>query len=473
MLDFLYGHDYSIARLIIQRAMAAVYLIGFWVAIDQFPALLGENGLLPVPRLLKNLSFNQAPSIFQFYYSDKFLLVISWIGVLISFALVLGLTDKADWWVNAIAWFILWALYMSIVNIGQTFYNFGWEYLLLEIGFLMIFIGSSKTMVPIVMIFLLRWLLFRLEFGAGLIKMRGDECWRDLTCLNYHHETQPMPGPLSWYFHNMPAWFHKIEVLGNHFVQLVVPFFLFLPQPFAGIASLMIIATQSWLVISGNFAFLNWMTIILAFSGIPNSFYLKIFAFAMPVMSVSISHQYFAIALAALILFLSYWPVKNMLSSHQAMNASFSRYHFVNTYGAFGSVTKERYEIVIEGTMNEDIFVETDWKEYEFKGKPGDPTKTPAQFAPFHLRLDWLMWFAAFGKMRQQHWFIPFIEKLLLADSATLKLIKHDPFNGEKPKAIRARFYLYEFTSPEERKESSAIWKRSLKGDYLRPARLG
>jgi hypothetical protein len=148
-------------------------------------------------------------------------------------------------------WLVLWALYLSIVNVGQTFYGFGWETLLLEAGFLAVFLGPAAQAPPTLVLWLYRWLLFRVEFGAGLIKLRGDRCWRDLTCLDYHHETQPLPGPLSWFFHHLPARLHRVEVLANHATQLVVPFGLFAPQPVAGIAALAIVVTQAWLLISG------------------------------------------------------------------------------------------------------------------------------------------------------------------------------------------------------------------------------
>ena len=178
------------------------------------------------------------------------------------------MTDLVPLWAAMLMWLVLWLLYLSIVNVGQTWYGFGWESLLLEAGFLAIFLGNDETAPPLLVLLLARWLLFRVEFGAGLIKLRGDPCWRDLTCLYYHHETQPMPGPLSWFFHHLPKPLHRVEVAGNHFAQLVVPFALFAPQPVASVAAAIVIVTQLWLVLSGNFAWLNWVTIILAFSAI-------------------------------------------------------------------------------------------------------------------------------------------------------------------------------------------------------------
>jgi len=444
------------------------------VALNQFKALLGENGLLPVPRFLTYVKFSQAPSIFHFYYSDKFFMTITWLGLAVSIFLFFGFADKFSFLLNAFFWFIPWLIYLSIVNVGQTFYSFGWESLLLEIGFLSIFLGSNKSLVPIIIIFLLRLILFKLEFGAGLIKIRGDECWRNLTCLNYHHETQPMPNPLSWYFHNLPSSVHKLEVLGNHFVQLIVPWGLFLPQPFSSIAATMIIGTQFWLVLSGNFSWLNWSAIVLSFSAFSNSYLKRIFPFIEVPTSLTICswQQNISIVISILILVLSYKPILNLFSKQQKMNASFDSLHLVNTYGAFGSVTKQRYEIIIEGSIEKEINANTKWLEYEFKGKPGDLAKMPAQYAPYHLRLDWLMWFASFGFRQQQHWFMPLIEKLLQNDRETLKLLRTNPFEDQAPVYIRARGYIYEFTNYQERKSTGNYWKRKLIGEYLGPVKL-
>jgi len=203
----LFGGDYELTRIVFQRAMALTYLIAFLAAFNQFKALLGEKGLLPVPQFLKYVNFKQAPSIFHLHYSDAFLIFIVLIGIALSLVALFGLSEQGPLWISMATWFILWVLYLSIVNVGQTFYSFGWETMLLEAGFLTIFLGASRYAVPIIIIFLLRWMLIRLEVGAGLIKLRGDPCWRDFTCMLYHHETQPMPSLFSWYFHHMLPFF--------------------------------------------------------------------------------------------------------------------------------------------------------------------------------------------------------------------------------------------------------------------------
>ena len=234
------------------------------------PRLCGERGLEPAPRLLAVVPrFLDAPTVFRWIgYSDRKLRAISAVGVLVSLAILLGLPQSTALPVEAglaltmLAWFVLWALYQSIVNVGGSFYSFGWETLLLEAGFLAIFLGNAAIAPPVLVLFLYRWLAFRVEFGAGLIKLRGDRCWRELTCMDFHHETQPMPNPLSWFFHQLPRRLHRAETIGNFVAQLVLPFGLFLPQPFATVAAVLMILTQLYLVVSGNYAWLNWVTIV-------------------------------------------------------------------------------------------------------------------------------------------------------------------------------------------------------------------
>lgn len=471
-MEWLAANDYWLARMVFQRALAAIYLVAFAVALRQFPALLGERGLLPVPHFVARVGLADAPSIFHWRYSDRMLRAVAWLGIALSLAAVAGLTDLVPTAVAMLVWALLWGLYLSIVNVGQTFYAFGWESLLCETGFLAIFLGNAQVAPPVALVYLLRWLLFRVEFGAGLIKLRGDRCWRDLTCLDYHHETQPMPNPLSWYAHRLPKRLHRVEVLGNHFAQLVAPALLFAPQPVAAFAGMVIIGTQSWLVLSGNFAWLNWITMTLAVSSLADGTLGALLPISHRPAELPVWYGALVLAYTAVVLVLSYRPAKNLLSRRQLMNYSFDPFHIVGTYGAFGSVTKERDEVVVEGTDEIALTPRTRWREYEFKAKPGDVMRRPPQIAPYHLRLDWLMWFAAMSSATYQEWFFPFLQKLLEADHATLALIRHDPFDGKRPRYVRARLYRYRFTTAAERRETGAWWHRELLGDYVRPVSL-
>ncbi|OMC04966.1 hypothetical protein A5733_20690 [Mycobacterium sp. NS-7484] len=463
-MEWFIADEYWLARQVLQRGTAAIYLVAFIAAARQFRALLGTRGLLPIPRFLAATSFRQAPSLFHFHYSDRFFAAVCGVGALLSAALLAGFGDVVPLWAAMLTWLSVWALYLSIVNVGQTWYSFGWESLLLEAGFLMTFLGNDDVGPPLLVLWLARWLLFRVEFGAGLIKLRGDPCWRNLTCLYYHHETQPMPGPLSWFFHHLPKPLHRIEVAGNHFAQLVVPFALFAPQPVASMAAAIVIVTQLWLVISGNFAWLNWITIVLAFSAIAVS---PRQSGPTPVWFVVV-----VIAFAAAVVVLSYRPARNLFSKRQRMNASYDRYHLVNSYGAFGTVGRTRDEVVLEGTTDSELGEHTVWKEYEFKGKPGDVRRWPRQFAPYHLRLDWLMWFAAISPAYAQGWLRTLLTRLLENDRATLKLLRYNPFTDQPPRYVRAVLYRYEFSTWAELRRDHVWWRRISLGVYVPPQSL-
>ncbi|WP_256106628.1 lipase maturation factor family protein [Streptomyces sp. ODS05-4] len=460
--------DYWLSRLVFQRALAAVYLVAFLTAALQFRALIGERGMLPVPRYTARVPFRAAPSLFHRHYSDRFFAGCAWGGAALALALVAGAGDAVPLAVSMLMWAALWALYLSIVNVGQTWYGFGWESLLLETGFLAVFLGNEETAPPVLVLFLLRWLLFRVEFGAGLIKLRGDSCWRDLTCLDYHHETQPMPGPLSWYFHRLPRPLHRVETAANHVAQLAVPVLLFTPQPAATVAAGLIVVTQLWLVASGNFAWLNWLTIVLALAAVDGSLVAAPPALPAPPLWFGV----LVVAVTALVLVLSVRPARNLLSRRQAMNRSFDPLHLVNTYGAFGTVGRVRQEIVVEGTDETTAGPDTVWREYGFRGKPGDVRRLPRQFAPYHLRLDWMMWFAALSPAYARSWFQPFVERLLEGDRDTLRLLAHNPFPDAPPALVRARLYRYRFTTRAERRDTGAWWHRTPVRDFLPPTRL-
>ncbi|GAA4284447.1 lipase maturation factor family protein [Brevibacterium daeguense] len=531
-LSILDAHDYTIAREVVVRGVAAVYFVAFLSTFNQFPALLGEQGLTPAPDYIRRTmppepparrgsgrsglrrggggfaggrvgngdsrrtgrrASHPSPSLFRWHrtpYSDRLLRAICVTGMVLAASAVIGLPQLGPAWAPIPIFLAMWGLYLSIVSIGQRFYGFGWESMLLEAGFIVGFLGSHEVAPPLLIVLFLRWLMFRLEFGAGMIKMRGDASWRNLTAMNYHHQTQPMPNPISRWAHQKPEWWHKSETLGSHVIQLVMPWLLFFPQPIASIAACLIIVSQLALVITGNYAWLNWLTIILAFSGISDSFLRWVFGGAWPgwewervVATVQAAeagvveagvvetspiwwHSLIAVVFVFL-LFLSWQPLRNLFSPHQLMNASFNRWHLVNAYGAFGSMTEERREVIIEGTLSERP-EEKDWHAYEFKGKPGDVSRMPRQFAPYHLRLDWMMWFLALGSWHEQ-WFARLLEKLLAADPAILRLLRVDPFDGEPPALIRARVFDYRYATRAETQETGQWWVREELGTLVAP----
>jgi len=443
---------YWLTRFVFLRLLGFIYLIAFISLATQVIPLIGSEGLLPADNFIdrvessygsKSNGFSALPSIFWFGISDNALVILSWLGVILSIIVLIGYS-------NSILMFVLWALYMSFVHIGQTWYGYGWEIQLLETGFLAIFIVPlldmrpfPKTAPPVPIIWLLRWLTFRLYMGTGLIKLRGDSCWNDLTCLFYHYETQPIPNPLSPYFHFMPNWFHKLGVLFSHFASLVVPFFIFGPIRYLRyIAGLVLILFQVILLINGNYAFLNFLAIIATVGVFDDRFFRKI----LPNFIVRkaenaernciFSKDQFIMSwiIVIVVVMLSVPVVVNLFSSNQAMNTSFNQFHIVNTYGAFGSIGKIRTELVVQGTLDNVIDENTVWKEYDFKYKPTDVNGNLPIIAPYQPRIDWQIWFAAFSRYEREPWMINFVWKLLNNDEGTLSLIANNPFPDEPPK---------------------------------------
>ncbi len=465
--------DFYSTRMLFQRGLALVYAIAFVTAIAQFRPLLSERGLEPAPVFMRVVPWANSPSLFYLWPKDAAFAGAAWFGLALSVAALAGITERFGLAVSLGTWLTLWALHLSFVNVGQTFYGFGWEILLLEAGFLAVFLGDARAVPSAIPMWLLRWLEFRVMFGAGLIKLRGDACWRDLSCLDYHYETQPMPNPLSWYFHHLPRAVLHGGVAFNHFVELILPFGLFLPQPFASVAGAIIIVFQATLMLSGNLSYLNLLTMVVAIPALDG----RLLASWVGAANVHVGdvHGWFGyaqIGLAAVVGLLSIQPALNLVSSRQIMNTSFDPLHLVNTYGAFGSISRTRYEVVVEGTSEAAPVSDAQWKEYEFKGKPGDPMRTPPQIAPYHLRLDWLMWFAAMGDASQYPWFGPFVDRLLQNDAPTLGLLRGNPFPKAPPRWVRARLFRYRFTTADEKRRTGAVWVREYAAPWYPPTQL-
>jgi hypothetical protein len=471
-----------LTRLVFQRGLAAIYWVAFVCALNQFRPLLGEKGLLPVPRFLELVPFREAPSLFHAHYSDRFFAAVAWLGIALSTLAVTGLSEAGPLWLSMLVWLTLWALYLSIVNVGQTFYEFGWESMLVEAGFFAAFLGPARLAPSAVPIVVLRWMLFRVELGAGLIKLRHDPCWRNLTCLFYHHETQPMPNPLAWYAHHLPRPVLRAGVVFSHFVQVGAPLGLFAPQPIASVAGALIIAHQLLLISTGNYAWLNWLTIVLGVTSFGDAELGVVTRIASPPALEPRPVLFDAVlaVLAAATAMLSVRPLLNFFSRNQLMNHNFNSLHLVNVYGAFGSVTRERYEVIVEGTADAQPSAESKWKAYGFKGQPGDPRRGPPQVAPYHLRLDWLMWFLPLTLVRAGRlvdrdvdpWFLHFVVRLLRGDRQVTALLRDDPFAGAPPRFVRAHVYRYAFTNWAEKRATGAWWTRSFIGELLPPTKL-
>ena len=478
------GDDYWLTRCILLRLLGGVYAVAFLVAAKQILPLIGSHGLLPAGLFLARVQdalgssaagFIRLPSLFWFTHSDAVLQTVAWIGFVLACVVAAG-------YANAIVMAALWVLYMSFVHIGQDWYGYGWEMQLLETGFLAIFLCPlldgrpfPKRAPPVVTIWLFRWLIFRLMVGAALIKLRGDSCWRDLTALYYHFETQPIPGPLSRWFDFQPHWLLKTGGVFTFLAELIAPWFMFYPRIARHIAGVVVVSFQFTLILSGNLSFLNWLTIVPALACFDDSFWSRILprtlacrattgaASAQP----SLPMQRTAWAVAVIVGLLSIQPVLNLISPNQIMNTSFDPLDLVNTYGAFGSVGRERLNIVFEGTAAATPDDRAAWKAYPYRALPVALDRRPPQIAPYQPRLDWQMWFAAMSTPDQYPWTLNLVWKLLHNDPGTLSLFCGNPFPDKPPRYIRAVLYRYQFAPPGN--PEGDWWRREDLGLWLPP----
>ena len=468
----------------ILRGLGFVDAVAFWSLWRQMDGLLGSHGILPVALHLSRLrevlggkAVFELPTLLLVSSSDGAMHALCLLGLVLSLLVVAGLANA---WIMA----AIWIAYSSFVHAGQIFYGYGWELLMIEAGFLGIFLAptsgfaaSSRARPPLSVVWLFRWLAFRVMLGAGLIKLRGDPCWVALTCLADHYQTQPSPNPLSPYFHALPLLAHKLGAAFNHLVEVIAPFGLFGPRRARLVSGALIVVFQVILILSGNLSFLNWLTIVVALAAfddatferaLPGRLRARVRArLAMrgegsaPSRARRIALQ----ALVVIVLFLSIFPVVNMLSPEQAMNTSFEPLNLVNTYGAFGSVGHERHEVVLEGTWDDPLSGDARWLEYDFPCKPGNVYRRHCIASPYHYRLDWQMWFAGFAESAHDAWFLKLVYELLRENPAVTGLLANDPFRGHPPRYVRALRYRYWFAP----RSSPAFWQRELVGEYLRP----
>ena len=518
---------YQLTRWLVLRLLGFIYVFAFIGLIVQAPPLLGEHGLTPVGPYLDRLreggqGFWDAPSLLWLGTSDGVMAMWAWIGLALSLAVLIG-------YANLPILFALWAIYGSFVRVGQLWFSFGWEIQILETTLLAALLAHPwdprplrAPSPPTASLVLMRWLVFRIMLGAGLIKLRGEPCWRDFTCLDAHFETQPIPNPLSAWFHDLPHSIHALGVAFNHLVEVVLPVFVFGPRRLRLFAGCAMAAFQIVLIASGNLAFLNWLTLVPVLALADDDFLLRLVprgprvwlrsklaapvardqkqlavAFGACLVVVLVlaplpigvqavivvggalgaaayawrkrldGHLLLVGAFAAVVAIESVPVVANLASSHQAMNRSYDRLDLVNTYGAFGSVGLVRHELVIEGTRDVDPASAT-WQAYELPCKPGPLDRRPCLLGPYHRRLDWLIWFAAMNDRPRDPWVIHLVYKLLDGDTMVRRLIATDPFDGAMPTYVRIRRFVYHL----EPRGADAWWTRDSEELWLPPTAL-
>jgi len=473
--------DYVITRWLILRLLGVVYLFAFLGILWQGLPLFGAHGLTPAGAYVDQLhaagrTFWDVPSLFMLDASDAALHGWAIAGLVLAVALVVG-------YGNLPSLAALWLIYGSYERIGQLWFGFGWEIQLLETTVVAACLAHPWDPRPLrappppaLAIVLMRWLAFRILLGAGLIKLRGDPCWTALTCLDVHFETQPIPNPLSPLFHYLPHAVQAGGVVVNHIVEVVLPWFAFGPRRLRLFAAIGMLGFQTMLILSGNLAFLNWLTVVPVLALLDDDFvawfapgrlrgWLRKQGARLRV--PGIGHRIFVACVAVLVAVKSVPVVINLASNDQAMNRSYDRLALVNTYGAFGSVGMERHEIVIEGTRDPDPATAR-WAAYELPCKPGDLARRPCVLGPYHLRLDWLIWFAAMHDQPRDPWVLHVVWKLLDGDRGIRELLAVDPFDGAAPRYVRIRRFRYQL----EPYDSATWWTRDEEAAWLPPVAL-
>ncbi len=456
------------------RILGGISLVAFlslWVQID---GLVGPRGVLPAARFLQAISarfgaakFWLAPTLCWISSSSGFLHFLCLGGAALSILLMLDVAPAA-------CSFLLWAAYLSLSVAGQEFLSFQWDILLLESLFLAIFlsplrIGRRKgapAEPPALVRWLSRWLLFRLMFFSGVVKLAsGDPHWRDLSALRFHYETQPLPTWIGWYAFHLPARGQTLSTVVLFAIELGAPFLVLAPRRLRHFGLGLLVALQIAIGLAGNYAFFNLLAIALCLlawddQSLPG-------AFREPSISEARWPRWILVAVAALVLtvsgveieevlFRAAWPAPAAIVAEAA-----EPFRTINSYGLFAVMTTTRPELVVEGSDDG-----TTWKPYEFRWKPGDLSRRPGFVEPHQPRLDWQMWFAALGSLDQNPWVEGFLARLLEGSPDVLRLLKTNPFPVHPPRFIRALQYDYRFTSFDEKHRTGNWWKRELLGAY-------
>jgi predicted DCC family thiol-disulfide oxidoreductase YuxK len=488
----LWGKDvrpptYFWARRWFLRMLGLIYLIAFvslWVQVD---GLIGSDGISPIKQFLPAVqervggrAYWLLPTLCWFNSSNAFLYFLCAGGVVLSLLLIAG-------FVPVVSLIALFVFYLSLTIAGQTFLTFQWDILLLETGFLAIFLApwqiwpkrGREPPVSRAGLFLLKLLLFKLMLMSGVVKLTsGDDSWgwvdhsihwSALTALDYHYWSQPLPTVFGWWADKSPEWFKHFSVAFCLAVEIIALFFIWAPRRPRLIAAGLIVFLQIAIAVTGNYCFFNLLTIALCLLLIDDAAIGRKYVTAIVPRYIHRLSTSGAIAVILVTLPINAWLIfsafKPEASSPRPLafiHEHIAPFRIVNGYGLFRVMTKDRGEIVIEGSADG-----IDWLPYEFKWKPGNVKRAPGWCAPHQPRLDWQMWFAALGAPQQNPWFGRLVVRLLQGSRDVSRLLAHNPFPDQPPRYIRASFYRYRFTTVEEHRQSGAWWKRHELGEYL------
>ena len=459
---------YELTEALFLRLLGLVYLSAFASFWPQIIGLFGARGIVPITRIMQGLrlelgasAFYQIPSLFWLKSSDSALLGCCILGCFAALLLTAGVLSR-------ITAAVCWALYLSIVCVGEPFTGFQWDALLLEAGFLALFAGAPW------LVWAYRFLLFRLMFESGAVKLlSGDPNWRNLHALRFHFLSQPLPNPVAYYAYRLPGWLLDGMTASTLALEFAVPFLLFARRRlrYTGVGALMFL--QLVIILTGNYAFFNLLTLALCFWGLDDQVFAPLAPFLRRTFlripfptRMFVSLRVAGNGVLAVILILGALQLVSMFSPRAVRFAArafalIGPFEIVNTYGLFATMTTVRQELIIEGSNDQ-----ADWREYSFRYKPGELHRPLPQIAPYQPRLDWQMWFAALSDLPENPWLRNLLYRLMTGEPSVLGLLEPAPF-PKPPRYIRVLIYEYRFTTPTERARTGAVWQRELKGTWL------
>jgi hypothetical protein len=480
---------YNLIRWLFLRSLGLVYIFAFISLQGQIMGLIGSSGIAPVAPIIEELKLSHGlealtafPTLAWFNSSDFALQSIGVTGIVSALLATLGILTGP-------ALLACWLLWLSLAIAGQDFLSFQWDALLLESGFLAIFYAPWRLVEPPwqwrnhkplfeptspAFVWLYRWLLFRLMFESGLVKITsGDLSWANFTALSYHYLTQPLPTPIAYFADKLPEWFQRCCAGSVFFVELIVPFFIFLPRRFRLTACCTFVSFQLLIALTGNYAYFNLLAIVLCLFLLDDQALLQLISPKLKeYCATNISNRRlsmrekipaaFTAALITVLSFTNFFRFVSFPDTLQPVLTTVRQCCIFNHYGLFAVMTTHRDEIVIEGSKDG-----SNWLPYEFKYKPGNIYAPPCIVAPMQPRLDWQMWFAVLGNWQDSPWFISFMARLFQGSPSVLGLLERNPFPDAPPHFLRARLYRYHFTDIGTLVKTGQWWQHKLLGDFM------
>ncbi len=474
-------NGFAFATWLFLRLLALVHLVAFasfWV---QWRGLVGPHGILPAGRYFSAVheqlgaeAYYRLPSLCWVFGTDTFLPMLCAAGIVLAVLLFVGVAPP-------LCLALLWAGYLTVCSAGQVFFNFQWDALLLETTLVALFLAPWAWLPrwrtcepPRVACWLLWWLLFRLMFLGGLVKLTsGDTAWRDFTALTFHFETQPLPTPLAWYAHQLPAWWHRLECVVMFMIELVLPWLLAAPRPARHVAALVLALFMGAVALTGNYTFFNLLAIVLCLACLDDAWWrtqLARLKIKMPAAVPSLpgpTQRALARGFAIFAFAFTLLEIAPVVPGFGRVEQFVGPLRSFNTYGLFAVMTRPRPELIFEGSDDGH-----DWRAYEFPDKPGDLTRRPTWVAPHQPRLDWQLWFAALSPPDADPWVLALTEHLLRGTPEVLALLAKNPFPQKPPRYVRITRYEYHFTDAAARARTGQWWRRTPIEVYLPPASL-